>query len=268
MKNKEVTIHTHERLDALHRNGLKIIQDPKRFCFGIDAVLLSDFVKVKKGEAVLDFCTGGGIVPLLLSAKTAANHITGLEIQAKSVDMARRSVALNDLRHRITINEGDVKAAPALYKPGMFQVITVNPPYMNAGGGLQNACDDQSIARHEILCTLQDVVLSASQLLLTGGRFYMIHRPHRLTDIFITLRAHRLEPKTCRFVHATSDKEPALLLVEAARDGKPMLKILPPLFIYGTDGQYTAETMHIYHGSQNGCAKNGEADRTPNDIIR
>ena len=242
-----VNINDWERVDDLHRNGYVIIQDPKRFCFGIDAVILSGFAEVKKGENVMDLCTGTGIIPILLEAKTEGSHFTGLEIQEESVEMARRSVRLNGLEDKVTIDFGDVKNTEALYRASSFDVVTVNPPYMNEGGGLKNGYSPKTIARHEVLCSLEDVVDAAARLLVHQGRLYMVHRPHRLTDIMVTLRNHRLEPKRLRFVHSYADREPVMLLVEAVSNGKPMVKVMPPLIIYKEDGEYTGEIMKIYY---------------------
>ena len=194
----DITIHPHERVDDLHRDGHLIIQDPKRFCFGVDAVILSGFAKVKKGENVLDLGTGTGIIPILLAAKTEGKHFTGLEIQTESAEMANRSVLLNELEERVSIKEGDIKEAVQLFGASSFDVVTSNPPYMNDGGGLVNPFAAKAIARHEILCSLEDVVAAAARLLRPLGRFYMIHRPHRLTDIMVLLRQYRLEPKRIR----------------------------------------------------------------------
>ena len=242
-----VNINDWERVDDLHRNGYVIIQDPKRFCFGIDAVILSGFAEVKKGEMVMDLCTGTGIIPILLEAKTEGSHFTGLEIQEESVEMARRSVRLNGLEDKVTIDFGDVKNTEALYRASSFDVVTVNPPYMNEGGGLKNGYSPKTIARHEVLCSLEDVVDAAARLLVPQGRLYMVHRPHRLTDIMVTLRNHRLEPKRLRFVHSYADREPVMVLVEAVSNGKPMVKVMPPLIIYKEDGEYTGEIMKIYY---------------------
>ena len=242
-----VNINDWERVDDLHRNGYVIIQDPKRFCFGIDAVILSGFAEVKKGEKVMDLCTGTGIIPILLEAKTEGSHFTGLEIQEESVEMAKRSVRLNGLEDKVTIDFGDVKNTEALYRASSFDVVTVNPPYMNEDGGLKNGYSPKTIARHEVLCSLEDVVDAAARLLVPQGRLYMVHRPHRLTDIMVTLRNHRLEPKRLRFVHSYADREPVMVLVEAVSNGKPMVKVMPPLIIYKEDGEYTGEIMKIYY---------------------
>lgn len=242
-----VEIKEYERVDDLHRNGYQIIQDPKRFCFGIDAVILSGFVKVKKDERVMDLCTGTGIIPILLEAKTEGSHFTGLEIQPESAEMAARSVKLNKLEEKINIDLGDVKNTEALYKPSSFDVVSVNPPYMNDGGGLKNDFSPKTIARHEVLCTLEDVIFASTRLLVPQGRLYMVHRPHRLTDILVTLRKHKLEPKTLRFVHSYEDREPVMVLIEAVSNGKPMVKVMSPLIVYNKDGSYTDEIKKIYY---------------------
>ncbi len=244
----DITIHPHERVDDLHRDGHHIIQDPKRFCFGVDAVILSGFAKVKKGERALDLGTGTGIIPILLAAKTKGQHFTGLEIQPESAEMANRSVLLNELEERVEIKEGDIKEAGSLFGGSTFEVVTSNPPYMNEGGGLVNPFEAKAIARHEILCSLEDVVAAAARVLKPNGRFYMIHRPHRLTDIMVYLRQYKLEPKRVRFVQPYADKEPTMVLVEAVRGGKPMVKIDAPLVIYKAPNEYTEEIIEIYYG--------------------
>ncbi len=243
----DIEIKDYERVDDLHRNGYRLIQDPKRFCFGVDAVLLSGFAAAKKGDKVLDLGTGTGIIPILMSAKTQAAHFSALEIQPESAEMARRSVLLNDLQYKIDIVEGDIKKAAEIFKPSYFDVITTNPPYMNFEGGLKNSFDPKTIARHEVLCSLDDIALAAQKLLKFGGHFYMVHRPHRLTDIMCTLRAHKIEPKKIRFVQPYANREPNMVLIEGVRSGKPMVKVLPTLVIYKDDGTYTDEIIDIYY---------------------
>lgn len=244
----EIKINDHERIDDLHRDGYRIIQDPNRFCFGVDAVLLSSFARVKKGECVLDLGTGTGIIPILLAAKTKGEHFTGLEIQEESVEMAQRSVALNELEGRVSIKHGDIKELGSLFGGQKFDVVTSNPPYMNEGGGLLNPHSAKAIARHEILCSLEDVVAGADQALEKGGRFYMIHRPHRLADIMVLMRQYKLEPKRLRFIHPFQDKAPTMVLVEGVKGGNPMVKAEAPLIIYSEPGKYTQEAYDIYYG--------------------
>lgn len=228
-----------ERLDDLQIGGLELIQDPKKFCFGVDAVFLSDFVRVRPGENVLDLGTGNGIIPVLLSAKTEARHITGLEIQADTAEMARRSVAHNHLEDRIDIVTGDIKEAAELFKSAFFDVITTNPPYMLADHGMRNPDDAKAIARHEVLCSLDDILRESMRLMQDKSRFYMIHRPFRLTEIMIKMHQYKIEPKRIRFVHPYIDKEPAMVLIEGVRGAKPRVTVEPPLIIYDRNG--TAE---------------------------
>jgi tRNA1Val (adenine37-N6)-methyltransferase len=222
-----------ERLDDLQLNGYEIIQDPERFCFGIDAVLLSDFVKVKKGETVLDMGTGTGILPILLAGKTAGKHYTGLEIQKESVDMARRSVAHNHLDTIVDIVLGDIKEAAEIFKPAFFDVILTNPPYMLGQHGLQNDSDAKTIARHEVLCTLDDILRECGKLLQESkGRFYMIHKPFRLAEIFIKMNTYKIEPKRIQFIHPYINKEPTMVLIEGIKGGKSRVKVEPPIIMY------------------------------------
>ncbi len=235
-----------ERVDDLNRNNYKIIQNTKKFCFGMDAVLLSGFAKVLHGERVLDLGTGTGIIPILLEAKTEGKHFIGLEIQEDSADMARRSVALNGLEDKIDIVIGDIKEASASFGLATFDVVTSNPPYMNHGHGLVNPGDAKAIARHEILCSLEDVIREASRLLKTGGRFYLVHRPFRLAEIINKLTAYKLEPKRMKLVHPYVDKEPNMVLIECVKGGKSMLKVEAPLIVYKEPKVYTEEIYDIY----------------------
>ena len=222
-----------ERLDDLQLDGYEIIQNPERFCFGIDAVLLSDFVRVKKEETVLDLGTGTGILPILLAAKTRGKHFTGLEIQAESADRAVRSVDHNRLGDRIDIVTGDIKEAAEIFRPAFFDVIVTNPPYMLAEHGLQNPGDAKAIARHEVLCTLDDILRESGKLLQESkGRFYMIHKPFRLAEIIIKMNQYKIEPKRIRFIHPYVDKEPTMVLIEGIKGGKSRVKIEPPVIMY------------------------------------
>ena len=241
-----VFLKENERIDDLERNGYHIIQDTRRFCFGMDAVLLSGFARVKDGARVLDLGTGTGIIPILLSATTGASHLTGLEIQEDSADMAWRSVRLNGLETKISIVTGDIKEAGSLFDAASFDVITCNPPYMTAQHGLTNTEDAKAIARHEILCTLEDVIAQTAKLLKPGGNFYMVHRPFRLAEIIVLLRTYKLEPKRMQLVHPFVDKEPNMVLIEANRGGKPRMTVEKPLIVYREPGVYMEEIYEIY----------------------
>ena len=235
-----------ERIDDLQRSGRRIIQDPARFCFGMDAVLLSGFARAARGEKAADLGTGTGIIPILMEARYPGVHFTGLEIQEESADMARRSVALNGRQEEIRILTGDIKEASKLLGSGCFDLVTSNPPYMTASHGLVNSDQAKAIARHEILCSLEDVVREASGLLRTGGRFYMVHRPFRLVEIFREMTRYKLEPKRMRLVYPYRDREPNMVLIEGIRGGGPMLKMESPLIIYESPGVYTQEVKEIY----------------------
>lgn len=243
---ENIVLKENERMDDLQRNGYRIIQNPDKFCFGMDAVLLSGFVRAKAGSRILDMGTGTGIIPILLAAKTEAAHLTGLEIQEESADMARRSVALNGLEKKIAIVTGDIKEAGNLFDAASFDVITCNPPYMIGQHGLVNPGDAKAIARHEILCTLEDVIGQAAKLLKPGGNFFMVHRPFRLAEIMVLLRAYRLEPKRMQLVHPFVDKEPNMVLIEANRGGKPRMTVERPLIVYREPGVYMEEIYEIY----------------------
>lgn len=241
-------LQENERIDDLHRNGYRIIQNAELFCFGQDAVLLSAFARAKKGERALDLCTGNGIVPILMAAKNTCESYNALEILPQSAELAQRSVALNHLEDKIRIMQGDLREADRIYAPSSFDVITVNPPYMNENGGIVNPSEPKAIARHELLCTLGDILAVSARLLRFGGRFYMIHRPTRLADIIDQMRRSRIEPKRLRMVSPKRGKEPTMVLIEGAMGGKAFLKVLPELIIYHDDGSYTDEVMEIYYG--------------------
>lgn len=235
-----------ERLDDLQIKGYRIIQNPESFCFGMDAVLLSSFAKVKPCEKALDLGTGTGILPILLSAKNEGSHYTGLEIQKESVSLARRSVKYNGLEDKIDIVEGDIKEASKIFGAASFQAITVNPPYMIGEHGLKNENEALYIARHEVLCTLEDILRESARLLTPKGRFYMVHRPFRLPEILAKMSAYRIEPKRMRLVHPFVDKEPNMVLIEGLRGGNPRMKVEPPLLVYQKGGSYTEEVLRIY----------------------
>ena len=235
-----------ERLDELHRNGWQTIQNSHKFCFGMDAVLLSGFARVKTGERVLDLGTGTGIIPILLRGKTEGRDFTGLEIQEESADMARRCVAYNHLEESVSIVTGDIKEAAALFGAASFDAVTCNPPYMTGNHGLVNPKQSKAIARHEILCTLEDVVGQTAKVLRPGGRFYLVHRPFRLAEILTLLVRYKLEPKRMRLVYPFVDKEPNMVLIEALSGAKSRITVEKPLIVYKEQGVYTDEIYDIY----------------------
>ncbi len=243
---QDALVLPHERVDDLQRNHYRIIQDPGRFCFGMDAVLLSGFANVKPGEHVLDLGTGTGIIPILLEAKTKGEHFTGLEIQPESADMAKRSVKLNGLTERINIVTGDIKEASSIFGASSFEVVTTNPPYMIGQHGISNPQDAKAIARHEILCDLDDILRESARLLKPQGRFYMVHRPFRLAEIFSKMIEYHIEPKRMKLVYPFVDKEPNMVLIEGLRGGRSRLTVEKPLIVYKEPGVYTDEIYDIY----------------------
>ena len=237
-----------ERLDDLQYKGLKLIQKKDGFCFGVDAVLLADFADVRKGDRVIDLGSGTGIIAVLVSAKKGA-QVTGLEIQPEIAGMSTRSVEMNGIGDRVRIVCGDIKDAVKLFGASSFDAVVTNPPYMNRGGGLLNASDTKAISRHEILCTLEDVITAGSKLLYPGGRFSMVHRPERLADIICLMRENSIEPKLLRLVHPSPGKKPNMVLINGTRNGRPMLKVLEPLYVYDSNGNYSEEIDRIYNRS-------------------
>lgn len=239
-----------ERLDYLYADdGMQIIQSPSVFSFSLDAVLLANFtyVPVARGE-ILDLCTGNGVIPLLLSQRTNA-HITGVEIQERLVDMAKRSVTLNKLNKQISLIHGDLKEMQPVLGQSKFDVVTCNPPYFKTPAKTElNDNDYLTIARHEVFCSLEDVVKACKLHVRPGGKVAMVHRPGRLVDIIHLFRSYRLEPKRIQFIYPKQGKDANMLLIEAVRDGKPDIKLLPPLTIYNDDHTYTKEAEEIIHG--------------------
>ena len=242
----EIKLRPGERLDDLQRSGYKIIQNEKLFCFGMDAVLLSAFAQVKEGEHVLDLGTGTGVIPILLEARTAGASFAGLEICKESAEMAARSVQYNRLEEKISIVQGDIREADRIFPAASFDVVTSNPPYMTANHGLVNSDMNKAAARHEILCTLEDVAAQAARALMPQGRFYMVHRPFRMAEIICTLSRYKLEPKRIRLVYPFVDKEPNMILIEALKGGRPRVTVEPPLIVYKEPGAYTDEVRELY----------------------
>lgn len=242
-----------ERIDDLEYKGLKIIQNTEGFCFGIDAVLLSDFAKdIRNKSKVLDLGTGTGILSILLSAKTNLEKIIGVEIQKEVANMAKRSVELNKLEKEIEILNEDIKELENKYEKNTFDAIVTNPPYKKINTGKINKKENKYISRHEITAKLEDFIKISFNLLKDNGNFYMVHRPERLAEIIYLLKKYKLEPKRMRFVHSTNNQEPKLVLIKAVKNAKEFLKIEKPLIIYEEKGKYTQEILEIYHISQKG----------------
>lgn len=239
-----------ERLDDLNINGLQIIQNPRKFCFGIDAVLLANYATVKPGDKVVDLGTGTGIIPVIIAGKTEASGITGIEIQKDMADMACRSVMLNGLKDRIKIFVGDIKDVLSFVPEGTMDLVVSNPPYIGDGHGLVNPDSGKAIARHEIMCTLKDIITSAGSVLKNGGRLTLIHRCGRMVDVLLCMRHGGIEPKRLRMVHSRRDKKANLFLVEGIKGGKKHLNISKPLIIYDERGRYTPEVYRIYYGGE------------------
>ena len=212
----------------------------------MDAVLLCAFSKIENGDNVLDMCSGNGVIPILLKGRTGGRHFTGLEIQTEIADMAERSVKMNRLEKKIEIVRGDIKEASRIFGAASFDVVTTNPPYMNDAHGLKNPTEVKAISRHEVLCTLDDVVREGAKVLKPGGRMYMVHRPHRLIEILGTMTRYKLEPKRMKMVHPFQDKEANMVLIEAVRGGGAWMKVEAPIIVYKEPGVYTDEIYSIY----------------------
>jgi tRNA1(Val) A37 N6-methylase TrmN6 len=235
-----------ETLDDLQLGEIYVIQKKNAFRFGVDAVLLANFAKVKRGMRVVDLCTGTGIIPFILAGKTEASQISGVEIQNEMVEMAKRSTEYNKLSHRVEFLNADLKNLQLLKNMPKADVVTVNPPYKLQNSGIINPNDKNAVARHEICCTLEDVIIACRVLLKDNGRMYMVHRPERIADIICTMKKHKIEPKVIRMVHPNTKKAPNIVLIEGQRDGGKFLKWEPPLYVYNDSGGYTDDIEKIY----------------------
>lgn len=237
-----------EIIDDLELNGLKIIQNKEGFKFGIDSVLLSDFAKELKSESIVaDLGTGTGIIAVLLSAKTKAKKIIGIEIQKEVADMANRTIKMNKLEDKIEILNENIKSINNIFDNGYFDVIVTNPPYKKINTGKINNNDKKIISRHEVTASLEDFICTSSKILKDKGEFYMVHRPDRLVDIMEILRKYKMEPKKIRFVHPKVNKSPNLILIKAVKNARQFLIVDNPLYVYNEDNTYTHEIMEIYN---------------------
>ena len=250
-KGNKMELKEFERIDDLNLDGLRIIQNKNHFCFGTDAVLLASFADIKPNMRVLDLCAGNGIIPILLAAKKKAAHITGIEFFEEHVQMAKRSVILNGLQEKVDFLTGDIKAIRSLVSCGCFDYVTVNPPYKPLQSGFQNRNDLKTAARHEIFCTLEDVIKAARFSLRSGGKLAMVHRADRLAEVIYLMRENRIEPKKLTLVFARKEEKPKLMLIEGLSDGGTGINVTAPLFIYGEDGTYTEQFRKIYGKEKN-----------------
>ncbi|KEH98307.1 tRNA1(Val) (adenine(37)-N6)-methyltransferase [Clostridium massiliodielmoense] len=239
-------VKNEETLDDLQLNGIQVIQKKEGFRFGVDAVLLANFANVKKNFNVIDLCSGTGIVPFIIAGKTEASNIKGIEIQEEMVEMADRSVKFNKLEEKVSFLCGDLKNIDVLKKLPKADVVTVNPPYKLANSGIVNPSDKMAIARHEVCCNLEDVIIACRTLLKDNKRMYMVHRPDRLADIITLMRKHKIEPKRIQMVHPNTKKAPNIVLIEGQRDGGAFLKWEPPIYVYNDNGGYSDQIEKIY----------------------
>ncbi|MGL4362039.1 MAG: tRNA1(Val) (adenine(37)-N6)-methyltransferase [Cellulosilyticaceae bacterium] len=240
-------VNSNERIDDLQRKGYKLIQNPEVFCFGIDAVLLAHFAGMtKKTKHILDIGTGTGIIPILMHAMHERGQYVGIDVQEEMVDMANRSVKLNNIEQDIEMKHIDIKQYKQNFKPHQFDLVTCNPPYMKGTTGLKNDNHSKTIARHEVLCTLEDIIEAAAYVLKDKGKFAMIHRPQRLVDIMYGMKQNGIEPKRLQMVHGKANTAPTMVMVEGVRNGGSELRVDAPLIVYNNDNSYTNEILKIY----------------------
>lgn len=244
----DVELKENERIDDLEFKGLKIIQNEKGFCFGMDSVLLSDFAKnIKNNSTVLDLGTGTGIIPILLCGKTNLRKVVGIEIQQDVANMAKRSSQLNNLQDRFEVVNTNIIDLKNIYEKQSFDVIVTNPPYKKENTGITNENEAKLISRHEITANLEDFISISKDLLKDKGEFYMVHRPERLVDILSLMRKYKIEPKILKFVSPNKNKEPNLILIKGIKNANSFLKVEKTLYVYNEDGKYTNEILKIYN---------------------
>lgn len=237
-----------ERIDDLQCGGLRVIQNPALFCFGTDAVLLANFAHIKSGGQAADLGTGCGVIPILLSQKTKAGKIHGIEIQEQAADMAMRSVQMNSLQERIEIHHMDLKDAPALLGHGKMDAVTCNPPYGAQGCGPESSDTSHALSRFEQAAGLEDILEAAFKLLKNGGRFFCIHQSRRLVEILTLMHEKRLEPKRLLPVQPFPGRGANLVLFDCVKLGGPGLDFLPVLTVWEKEGVHTAQMQRLYDG--------------------
>ena len=244
----DVELKENERIDDLEFKGLKIIQNEKGFCFGMDSVLLSDFAKnMKNNSTVLDLGTGTGIIPILLCGKTNLKKVVGIEIQQDVANMAKRSSQLNNLQDRFEVVNTNIINLKNIYEKQSFDVIVTSPPYKKENTGITNENEAKLISRHEITANLEDFISISKDLLKDKGEFYMVHRPERLVDILSLMRKYKIEAKILKFVSPNKNKEPNLILIKGIKNANSFLRVEKNLYVYNEDGKYTNEILKIYN---------------------
>jgi len=243
---KSQLVREDESLDDLQIKGYCVIQKKQGFRFGMDAVLLANFAKVRKNDAVVDLCSGTGIIPFIIAGKNEFKKIVGLEIQEQMTEMAGRTSVYNNLQNKVSFINGDLKDIDLIKSIEKVEVITVNPPYKLCNSGLKNEDDRNAIARHEVCCNIDDVIKAASILLKDKGKLYMIHRPERMADVLVTMRKYKIEPKVIRMIQPNLKTSPNLFLIEGSKNGGKFLKWENTLFVYNLNGEYTDELKEIY----------------------
>ncbi len=243
-----IELNENERIDDLEFKNLKIIQNKNDFCFGIDAVLLSDFAKnIKKDSKVIDLGTGNGIIPILLCGKTELKEIIGVEIQKDVAELANKNIKLNKLENKLKIINENIINLKNILKNKKFDVVISNPPYKKINSGIKNESKNKLISRHEVTANLEDFIRAARDLLVDKGELYMVHRPERLVDVITVLRQYNIEPKVLKMVYSNVNKEPKLFLIKGIKNAKPFLKVEKNLYIYDNNNNYTEEILKIYN---------------------
>ncbi len=245
-----IELKENERIDDLQYKGLKIIQNNKGFCFGIDSVILSDFAKnIKVDSKVVDLGTGSGVIGLLLCKKTKLKEIIGVEIQDNVAEMAERSIKLNGLENKFKIFKVNIKELfeKKMLEKNKYDVVVMNPPYKEAGTGKTNENEGKLIARHEVKATLLDFIKTASELLKDRGELYIVHKPERTVDIMQKMRENKIEPKEIKIVYPYKNAGASIILIKGVKGGKKFLKIDEPLYIYKENGEYTEQIKEIYN---------------------